>query len=157
MSENTTPTTYGEKVAAADAARTPLDDQPKPDIDQLMLQIPARRWLAIRRAMDATSTEILNDIVMQLVVAANEQNRAGTGRDDWDRFLNLGFTDLSLFLGLITQADVDKAGSGPKSDGRAVEPHDDADGSAAVGAAGGRDDVPEGEGPLVPGHRPDNG
>lgn len=149
------PTTYGEKVAAADAARTPLDDpkpkQPKQSIDDLMLRISSRRWLAIRRAMDATSTEILNDIVMQLTVAANEKHRGETGRDDWDRFLDMGFKDLSLFLDLISE---DEAAD-PKSDAAdRDEPRGDTDRPAAVGAAGGGDGLPAGEGPVVSGDGP---
>lgn len=62
--------------------------------------VTARRWFGIRRALDMTSDEILEDPVACMVVVAHERGRGNAGRDEWDKYLNLNMAELTDMLGL---------------------------------------------------------
>lgn len=76
-------------------------------VGDLVNRIPARRWFAIRRALDMTFEDIIQDPVAMMCVAANEKHRERHGRDDWDTVLNMGLTELTAATGVtgVTSAD----------------------------------------------------
>lgn len=125
----------------------PVTAKPPLDLDQLILKIPAKRWFLIRRALNMPTGEILEDLVAQLVVAANERNRKTTKKDDFVRFLEMTFEELSAFVGVEVAGDDDSKSDAPTpvvgggADGR--EP--------AVAAAGGPDRLLDGEGAVLSG------
>lgn len=80
-------------------------------VAETIASIPARRWFAIRRALDMPVEEITEDPIALMVVACNEQHRAVTGKDDWSRFLDASLTELSSMLEASEDGDAD-----PKSD-----------------------------------------
>ncbi len=128
------------------------DDQPQQEesiVDRVIMKIPASRWLVIRRALDQTSTVILSDAVLQLVVAAQEMDRqaqaaeGGRVRDDWPRFLAMSMEELAEACKLPDQPKSD----GPGPDHPPLEP-------GGLGAAGDGAGLPEGAGRVVPADRP---
>ena len=70
----------------------------KSTLAETVAQIPAKRWFAIRRALDMPVEEITEDPIALLVVACNEVNRAVTGKDDWARFLDATLGELTSML-----------------------------------------------------------
>lgn len=60
----------------------------------LLRDIPARRWFLISQRLDQDVEFIMQSFLSLLVVAANERHRAETGKDDFAKFLDMGFVDL---------------------------------------------------------------
>lgn len=85
------------------------------DLSTLISGISARRWFAIRRALDMPVEEITEDPIALMVVAANEAHRAATGKDDWARFLDSSLPDLTSALGLGGDDDDSKSDDAPES------------------------------------------
>lgn len=141
----------------------------KNDPDRVLLGIPAKRWFLIRKRMQLSSSEIADDLVMKMVVAANELHRQETGRDAFEWFSDATFGELSVYLGLMAPDQLVEASDDDESDGESdgevgdgepksddVPAGADRDADLAAGAAGdldgrGRDGagVPEIEGPDV--------
>ena len=137
--------------------------KPKTDPDRVLLGIPAKRWFLIRTRMKLSSSEIADDLVMKMVVAANELHRKAGGKDAFEWFSEATFGELSVYLGLMAPDqlvdDEGPAGGGgvedePKSDdvprgaaGHAADPAERA--GELSGRGGDGAGLPEGEGPDV--------
>lgn len=92
--------------------------------DMLLRELPAKRWFDISRALAMPAEDAMQDMLAILVIAANERNRkiqaAAGGRvfDDFKRFLEMGFLDLSEAAGISgTPTAPEDGDAGPKSDG----------------------------------------
>lgn len=92
--------------------------------DMLLHELPAKRWFDISRALGMPAEDAMQDMLAILVIAANERNRkiqaAAGGRvfDDFKRFLEMGFLDLSEAAGIVAgAADAEDGDAGPKSGG----------------------------------------
>lgn len=141
------------------------EQRPKHDPDRVLLGIPAKRWFLIRKRMQLSSSEIADDLVMKMVVAANELHRKETGRDDFEGFSNATFGELSVYLGLMdpdTLSESEDGGDDSKSDDVPGGADRNADGAAEPAgdlAGRGRDGagLPEVEGPDVHSDGPDAG
>lgn len=105
----------------------------------LLRTIPAKRWFLISKRLDMQVDEIMETTLAIMIVAANERHREQTGKDDFARFLNMGFLDLAEACGLNDD-------DGESSD----ESEDDADPKSGDG---GRELVEE-AGPVLPDHGP---
>lgn len=86
--------------------------------DRLLRDIPARRWFLISQRLDMPAEEIMQSTLALLVVAANERHRDETGKDDFAKFLDMGFIDLADASGVNELDDDESAGDAddPKSD-----------------------------------------
>lgn len=86
--------------------------------NMLLRDLPAKRWFEISRALAMPAEDAMQDMLAILVIAANERNRqlqaeqAAAGHkvrvfDDFGRFLNMGFIELSEAAGLSDEAEAE--------------------------------------------------
>lgn len=106
--------------------------------NMLLRDIPAHRWFLISQRMDQRVEDIMQSTLAMLVVAANERHRAETGKDDFARFLNMGFLDLVDASG-VNEIDDPADEDGDESGGDDDDP---------------KSDVLEGPGEVLPDHGP---